>query len=253
MSDSYSVKEVFVTLQGEGARAGSKSVFVRFAGCNLWSGHPDHRGHGKGPCAQWCDTDFFRGEALELDALCERMDAAWAASALPAQEPWCVLTGGEPALQLDGKLVDRLHGLGWKIAVETNGTVQSDVLRLCDHVCISPKRGTAWSLLPRCDEVKVILPGAMSSELGWTEHELLEIEGQAEAMRAALFVQPQDPLVDPALVEQTHLKRRDAISVDRSRELAERFQANVTQCIDWVMAHPRWRLSAQLHKYIGIS
>jgi len=242
----YASKEVVGTLQGEGLRAGARSVFVRMAGCNLWSGRAEDRASGKGPCARWCDTDFFKGESVEIPELLERMAAEWGA----AGDRWCVITGGEPGLQIDDALVDALHGAGWKIAVETNGTVHTGALRRCDHLCLSPKRGTAWSTLGFANGVKVILPGAAAGEQGWQPDELTEIGVRAVQWNAALFVQPQDPLVSPDFVEQTYLKRSVA---DVSPELARVFRNHLEQCFAWVRAHPRWRLSAQLHKYIGIA
>lgn len=243
---SYAVKDIFLTLQGEGARAGAKSLFVRFAGCNLWSGSPAHRDSGSGPCAKWCDTDFFKGEAIELDALRARMATAWGDA---AGQRWCVITGGEPGLQIDDALVDALHADRWLIAVETNGTLASAALRRCDHICVSPKRGTAWTSLGAAHEVKVILPGEADGT-GWTDAELADIE--ARAGDAQLFVQPQDPIVS-TFVEQSHLKRTVDVAAGDAALLAARYDANVRRCIDFVMRHPRWRLSAQLHKFVGIA
>ena len=252
MSATYGIKEIFLTLQGEGARAGAKSVFVRFTGCNLWSGNPAHRDRGAGPCARWCDTDFFRGEVLALDELRARMQAVWQSH---DGEKWCVLTGGEPALQIDDALVAALHDDGWRIAVETNGTVDTAALRACDHVCISPKRGTAWPALAAAHEIKVVLPGAALDEDGWTDAELAALEQRALGAPAhpALFVQPQDPMASAGELEQTWLKHSRALAEAQRSQLEERYQRNLDRCIRWVMSHDRWRLSAQLHKYIRIA
>lgn len=244
---AYAIKEIFGTLQGEGLRAGARSVFVRMAGCNLWSGRAEDRAAGKGPCARWCDTDFFKGTQTSIPELLARMSDAWG----PATDGdrWCVITGGEPGLQVDDALVDALHGAGWKVAVETNGTCESPALRRCDHLCLSPKRGTPWTSLGHAHEVKVILPGAVPGEVGWQLDELRAIEAMAIDAGATLFVQPQDPLVDAAFVEETYLKRSTG---DASPMLASQFRVHLQQCLDWIAAHPRWRLSAQLHKYIGV-
>lgn len=220
---TYSVREVFLTLQGEGSRAGTKAVFVRFAGCNLWDGHPEHRDRGAGPCARWCDTDFFRGEKLELHELIERMDRLWPAN--PDVIRWCVLTGGEPSLQVDEALVAALDAAQWAVAVETNGTVDNPAVLRCDHVCLSPKRGTVWNKIKTADEVKVVLPGAATGEQGWRVDELADIEKFAENHGAYLYVQPQD-----------------------GPDAAEHLRA----CVEWVQSHPRWRLSLQQHKLIGL-
>jgi len=247
---AYGIKDVFLTLQGEGARAGAKSVFVRMTGCNLWSGNPAHRDRGAGPCAQWCDTDFFKGDSIELVALRDRMEALWSG----AGPRWCVITGGEPALQIDDALVGALHEHGWRIAVETNGTVANPALHACDHVCVSPKRGTAWRTLGIAHEIKVVLPGAAASEDGWTDAELVEIEQIALAApeRPSLFVQPQDPIVG-AHLEQSWLKQTIELAATERDALERQYRANLDRCVQWVLHHERWRLSAQLHKYVRIA
>jgi 7-carboxy-7-deazaguanine synthase len=253
LARSYAIKEIFLTLQGEGARTGAKSLFVRFAGCNLWSGEPSHRAQGRGPCARWCDTDFIHGTKIELDDLCARMHAAWPSSA--REQRWCVLTGGEPGLQIDPELVDALHRERWSIAVETNGTIDSDALRRCDHVCLSPKRGTEWHSLAVAHEVKVILPGAVAGEQGWTDEELEALETRALALDPGpeLFVQPQDPIAGEAVLEQTLLKHDRGAAPPHLDGLRAAYQQHLERCIAWVMKHPRWRLSAQMHKYIGVA
>ena len=249
MGSAYGIKDVFLTLQGEGLRAGAKSVFVRMTGCNLWSGNPAHRASGAGPCAQWCDTDFFKGEMIELAALRERMESLW-----PGASPrWCVITGGEPALQVDDALVTALHANGWRIAVETNGTIVNPALSACDHICVSPKRGTAWRTLGIAHEIKVILPGAADRSQGWTDAELEEIEQLALAApeRPALFVQPQDPILEGIVLEQSLLKH--TVDLGFQRDALERaYRDNLDRCTQWVLHHDRWRLSAQVHKYVRI-
>lgn len=258
----YGIKDVFLTVQGEGARAGTKAVFVRFTGCNLWDGLPHHRDRGVGPCAQWCDTDFAKGTVMELGELTDKMGALWPAG---NGARWCVLTGGEPCLQIDKELLLALTDLGWHVAVETNGTVENDaVLQFARHICVAPKRGTPWWTLRAADELKVVLPGAMPGEQGWTDEELVAVEARAsqlafgstrESFRApvqALYVQPQDPLVSGNFVEQTALKRSVDVDADAEEQLELRLRRNLQLCITWVMAHPRWRLSMQLHKFIGM-
>ena len=133
-----------------------------------------------------------------------------------------MLTGGEPTLQVDAALVAGLHGAGWLVAVETNGTVDAPAVRACDWVCLSPKRGTAHATLKApAHEVKVVLPGGEAG--GWTDHELAALS--VDHPRAALFVQPQD---------------------GPGRE------ANLAHCVAFVMDHPAWRLSVQVHKIVGL-
>lgn len=239
---SYSVKEVFVTLQGEGRNAGRRAVFTRFAGCNLWTGRPEDREKGKGECARWCDTDFFRGEKYEADALVTKMNDAWGPSVV---NRLCVLTGGEPALQLDDVLLKKLWDEDWEIAVETNGTVENPALiGFVDHICVSPKLGgpVRSEYLANASEVKVVLPGHVDPAQGWTEEQLLALAQQAGD--ASLYVQPQDPLIGDQ-VESTvlHLGRGRAPYV-----FTEQLDRNVQQCIEFVMKHSQWRLTSQNHK-----
>lgn len=152
----YAVKEIFYTLQGEGANAGRAAVFCRFAGCNLWSGREQDR--AKADC-QFCDTDFVGvdGEGGGRFATASELANACAAVAGDAGATFVVLTGGEPMLQVDGELIDALHRRGFTIAIETNGTLP--VPRAIDWICVSPKAGT--DLQQRSgDELKLVYPQA---------------------------------------------------------------------------------------------
>lgn len=253
----YGVKDIFATLQGEGTRAGTKAVFIRFTGCNLWDGHPLHRDRGEGSCARWCDTDFFKGKAMGEEDIVEAANAAWGDPAYG--EKWCVITGGEPCLQIDHDLMAALHDDGWKIAIETNGTEPNDAALEADHICVAPKLlrdGHTMSVLvlERANEVKVVLPGALPGELGWTPESMayLEMHVNREWPGARLFVQPQDPLVDPKFVQETRLVRTQMIGEDLEAQLREQFDRNLKKCIDWVMGNPRWSLSIQGHKFVGL-
>ncbi len=150
----YAVKEIFYTLQGEGANAGRAAVFCRFAGCNLWSGREEDR--AKADC-QFCDTDFVGvdGDGGGKFATADELAAACAKAAGDAGADFVVLTGGEPMLQVDQELIDALHARGFQIAVETNGTLP--VPRAIDWICVSPKAGTD---LQQCsgDELKLVFP-----------------------------------------------------------------------------------------------
>ncbi len=226
----YSVREVFNTLQGEGLRAGSRSVFVRLAGCNLWTGREADRAKGQGACAAWCDTDFAKGERMTAEQIVAAVDNAWLAS---TDERWVVLTGGEPCLQIDQPLIEAFKTADISVAVETNGTVDNEALALCDHVCLSPKLGSIWGTLSpaHVHEVKVVLPGGRDGVTGWSGLDFAMFEDLYP--KAALFVQP----CDFAAPDST-------ISV--SRRLAER------SCIELVQRRPRWRLSIQVHKLVGL-
>ena len=143
----YAVKEIYYTLQGEGAQAGRAAVFLRFTGCNLWTGRAEDRGRGPGGCSAWCDTDFVGtdgpggGRFRTPDDLAAAVRAAWHGD---GGAPLVVCTGGEPLLQLDADAVAALHARGFEVAVETNGT------RLpppgIDHVCVSPKADAPLAL-----------------------------------------------------------------------------------------------------------
>lgn len=217
---TYAVKEIFHTLQGEGAHTGRAAVFCRFAGCNLWSGREQDRAEA---VCRFCDTDFVGtdgpggGKFATAAALAEAVRACWDAHAAAGEgQPYVVCTGGEPLLQLDEPLIDALHGAGFAVAVETNGTQPApsglDGAGL-DWVCVSPKAG-AELVLTRGDELKLV----------W----------------------PQDGL-DPAAFEGLDFGHFFLQPMDGSDQAA-----NIARCADHCRAHPRWRLSLQTHKLIGI-
>ena len=211
----YLVKEVFYTLQGEGAQAGRPAVFCRFSGCNLWTGRERHRAQA---VCQFCDTDFVGtdgvggGRFASAGDLAAAVRSAWAGSW--HGRPYVVCTGGEPLLQLDASLVDALHGAGFEVGVETNGTrPRVDGL---DWVCVSPKAG-AQLVLTSGDELKLVFPqpDLMPSEVE-------RIPGLAFDH---LFLQPMD---GPSVAQNTKL------------------------AVEYCLAHPQWRLSLQTHKVLGI-
>jgi 7-carboxy-7-deazaguanine synthase len=210
---TYLVKEVFLTLQGEGAHAGRTAVFCRFTGCNLWTGREEHRASA---VCQFCDTDFvgtdgpgggrFRG-AAELAA---HVRSFWPGGG----RGFVVCTGGEPTLQLDDELVEAFHALDLDVAIETNGTrVPPPGL---DWVCLSPKAG-AEVVLERADEVKLVFP---------------QVEPEAAPERWVDF---------PAAVHS--LQPMDG--PDRA--------ATTSAAVAYCLEHPEWRLSVQTHKDLGIA
>ena len=208
---TYSVKEIFYTLQGEGANAGRAAVFCRFAGCNLWSGREADRASA---VCSFCDTDFvgtdgtLGGKFASAEALADTIAGQWPAGAAPGL---VVLTGGEPLLQVDAALTGALHARGFTIAVETNGTLAPPAG--LDWVCVSPKAG-APLLLTRGQELKVVVP-------------------QDGLDLAALAGLPFD---------HHFLQAMDGPLARRNTELA------TALCL----ADPRWRLSVQTHKVLGI-
>lgn len=209
---TYSVKEIFYTLQGEGAQAGKAAVFCRFAGCNLWSGREEDRASA---VCKFCDTDFVGTDGTEggkfatADALAEAVAKAWGAKG--TQNRLVVLTGGEPLLQVDEALTKALHARGFMIAVETNGTVAAP--KGLDWICVSPK-ADAEVVVKQGSELKLVYP-----QLGVDP---ARFEGLAFEH---FFLQPMD---GPARAE------------------------NTARAIDYCQQHPQWRLSVQSHKIIGI-
>ena len=209
---SYAVKEIFLTLQGEGGQAGRPAVFCRFAGCNLWSGREQDR--AKAVC-NFCDTDFVGvdgpggGRFTDADALVSAVEAAWTGG---PSDRLTVLTGGEPLLQVDAALVDALHARGFAIALETNGTLVAP--QGIDWVCVSPK-AQAPVVQTRGQELKLVYPQSG---------------------------------VDPARFEGLDFERFLLQPMDGPRRAA-----NTEATIAYCLVHPRWRLSVQTHKYLGIA
>ena len=208
----YAVKEIFYTLQGEGANAGTPAVFCRFAGCNLWSGREADRATA---VCRFCDTDFVGTDGTGGGRFATPGELARALQAsLPAdaKTPHLVVcTGGEPLLQLDAPLAEAMHSAGFRIAIETNGTRPAPAG--IDWICVSPKAG-APLVLDHGDELKLVFPQPGAEPPAF---EALEFDH--------FFLQPMD---GPARAENTRL------------------------AVEYCLAHPRWRLSLQTHKLIGI-
>jgi len=208
---SYAVKEMFLTLQGEGVNAGARAVFVRFAGCNLWSGREQDRAAA---VCKFCDTDFVGTDGLgggkfaDADALAIAVQGCWGPG---IERRFVVLTGGEPMLQIDDALVASLHAQGFRIAIESNGTLP--VHPGIDWVCVSPKAGS--EVVQRSgDELKLVWPQA------GTDVAALETWDFAH-----FLVQPMD----------------DANGA-----------ANVQAAVDFALERPKWRLTLQAHKSLGL-
>ena len=206
---TYAVKEIFLTLQGEGMQAGRRAVFLRLSGCNLWTGREQDRAEAQ---CTFCDTDFVgmdgeNGGRYEAEALAAKVADLWH----EGERPLVVITGGEPLLQLDAALIAALHAGGFEIAVESNGTWPAP--EGIDWVCISPKAGT--EVVQRAgDELKLVWPQTgidPEALLGWDFRHFL--------------IQPMD-CADAAAARQA--------------------------AIDYVLAHPAWRLSLQTHKLLGL-
>lgn len=206
---TYAVKEMFVTLQGEGMQSGRRAVFLRLSGCNLWSGREEDRAAAQ---CSFCDTDFVgmdgeNGGRYGAADLSGRAAALWGSG----ERPLVVVTGGEPMLQLDEALVEALHGAGFEVAAETNGTLPA--APGLDWICVSPKAGTKV-VQRRGDELKLVWPQpGLDPEplLGWEFSHFL--------------IQPLDGPDNERLTQAA---------------------------VDYVMAHPSWKLSLQTHKLLGL-
>ena len=210
----YSVKEIFYTLQGEGANTGRAAVFCRFSGCNLWSGRAEDR---MTAICTFCDTDFIGTDGLgggkfaTHDDLAREVASHWPATPSPCIRPLVVCTGGEPLLQLDAPLVAAFHARGFAVAIETNGT-RLPPLGI-DWICVSPKAGAELTLR-RGDELKLVFPQMLAMP-----------EQFAHLDFRHFFLQPMD---GPAREENTRLALR------------------------YCLEHPQWRLGLQTHKILAI-
>ncbi|NJC33034.1 7-carboxy-7-deazaguanine synthase (Cx14CxxC type) [Sphingomonas jejuensis] len=209
---SYAVKEMFLTLQGEGRQAGRRAVFVRMAGCNLWSGREEDRATAQ---CRFCDTDFVGldgdggGRFRDADALASAARALWGDAS--GERPYVVVTGGEPLLQLDPPLIDAFHAAGFELAVESNGTIAAPPG--IDWLCISPKAGT--DVVQRAgDELKLVWP---------------------------------QPGIDPAALEAWDFSHHLVQPMDGANR-----QAAEDAAVALVMERPRWRLTLQNHKALGL-
>jgi 7-carboxy-7-deazaguanine synthase len=213
----YTIKEIYTTLQGEGAQTGRAAVFLRFAGCNLWSGL--ERDRDRAVC-RFCDTDFVGtagpggGKFADPHALADAVAKIWmetAGSSCPRFRPYVVCTGGEPLLQLDLSLVEALHALGFEIAIETNGTQRPPAG--IDWICVSPK-ANAPLVLASGDELKLVFP-----------QEGAEPERFERFDFRHFFLQPMD---------------------------GASLRANIEAAARYCLRYPQWRLSLQTHKLIGL-
>ena len=214
---TYVVKEIYYTLQGEGANTGRPAVFLRFAGCNLWTGLDKDRDKGPGGCSRWCDTNFVGSDgpgggkfktAIELvEAVRGHWPKAWRRT-----KSLVVCTGGEPLLQLDEALISKLHQVGFEVAVETNGTIKPP--EGIDWTTVSPKAGSQLQLT-QGNELKLVFP---------------QEDAEPELFEALEF-------------GQFYLQPMDGKDATENTRLA----------LEYCLTHPQWRLSLQTHKFLGIA
>jgi 7-carboxy-7-deazaguanine synthase (Cx14CxxC type) len=213
---TYAVKEIYYTLQGEGANTGRPAVFLRFAGCNLWNGLEKDRAKGSGGCSQWCDTQFVGtdgpggGKFKAVESLVAAVQQCWPQSTQPAS-PLVVCTGGEPLLQLDTPLIDGLRRAGFSVAAETNGTVDPPDGLL--WLTVSPKANSRLRVV-RGNELKLVYPQA-----GMDPAQFIGLDFKY------FYLQPLD-------------------GPERA--------ANTQACIEYCLKNPKWRLSVQTHKVLNI-
>ncbi len=211
---AYAVKEIFYSLQGEGAHAGRPAIFCRFTGCNLWSGQEKHRADA---VCQFCDTDFVGtdgdggGSFTNAVALAKAVVSYWPESITDVIHPYVICTGGEPLLQLDKDLIEAFHNEGVELAIETNGTLP--VPEGVDWVCVSPKSGSTV-VVEKGDEIKLVYP-----QEGHQPSDFVHLNFEH------FFLQP---MFDED--ENEHIK----------------------ETIEYCLTHPRWSLSLQSHKLLGL-
>ena len=212
---TYSVREIYYTLQGEGAQTGRPAVFLRFSGCNLWSGREKDRERA---VCRFCDTEFVGitgpggGKFSSAAALANAIAAAWPTAAVNSR-PFVVCTGGEPLLQLDDAAISTMHAAGFEIGIETNGTLRAPAG--IDWICVSPKADAALLQISG-HELKLVYPQREAEA---------QPERFAEMEFANFFLQPLDDIQQAA---------------------------NTQAAIDYCLRHPQWKLSLQTHKIIGI-
>lgn len=247
------IKVVQDTFIGEGLRAGTRAVVVRFSGCNLWDGNPHNRDRSGAACPYFCDADFVKGTPMEPYTLLAMMEEAWSKESAPPNGRWCLLTGGEPMDQVNRELIEALHAESWNIAVETNGTLESNQYHAVQHLIVSPKKGAALAKfsIHMAHEVKVILPGNGGGHGPWTDEELRALEERFPS--AALYVCPEDVVLSHDLIPAPTLLREGGLEDEEQNQLVQlQFQQNIQRCLAFVRENPRWRLSLQQHKLIGI-
>ncbi len=215
----YQIKEIFFSLQGEGAQAGRPSIFCRFTGCNLWSGREQDRAQAS---CDFCDTDFVGtdgqngGKFSSADQLSRRLLTFWPVTSEP---PYIVFTGGEPLLQLDTKLIAACKSAGMIVAVETNGTLVPP--NGIDWLCLSPK-GKSRPVIEQCDELKLVYPQADAMP-----------DDFAHITAKFRFLSAKNDPSDPNLIQSTG-------------------QLHLKQAINYCLTNPQWRLTMQSHKLWGI-
>jgi|TARA_B110000914_G_C15497390_1_gene464016 7-carboxy-7-deazaguanine synthase len=205
----YSVKEIYKTIQGEGAQSGRTAVFVRFTGCNLWSGKEKHRANA---ICNFCDTDFVgtdgeNGGKYSAEELLEVIKTIWDSKV----DGYIVFTGGEPMLQLDKDLIEICRASNFETAIETNGTIEIDFA--IDWICVSPKSGSVLKVF-KGNELKVVFP-----------QEELKLDQLQNLIFDHYFLQPMD---------------------------SEKSEQNTLDTINYCKSNPKWKLSLQQHKLLGI-
>jgi 7-carboxy-7-deazaguanine synthase len=211
---TYAVKEIFYSLQGEGAHAGRPAIFCRFSGCNLWSGQEKHRANA---ICQFCDTDFVGtngdggGSFTSTTSLVAQVKSYWPQSISDQTHPYVVCTGGEPLLQLDTDLIEAFHAEGMEVAIETNGTLP--VPKGVDWVCVSPKSGSTL-LVEEGDEIKLVYP-----QQGYHPSDFVHLKFNH------FFLQPM---------------------------FDDQENNNLETTVEYCLSHPRWSLSLQTHKLLGL-
>ena len=214
----YSIKKIFgPTIQGEGSMTGTVCFFIRFAGCNRWDGRIETRNESECP---FCDTDFYKGDKLSIN------DILFQLKELDTKTKWITLSGGEPSLQLVKKpdLIYALKNEGYKLAIETNGSVNNKIFELLNHVTLSPKQIYEDTLLRKCNTLKLLFPHP-NPDIIPSNFENIQAEHY--------YLQP----IEPVMLNNNKLNQ---------------WKDNTKRTIDYCYKNPKWKLSAQVHKWLDL-
>lgn len=239
----YTVNSIYKTITSD-VMGGQKTAVLSFSGCNLWSGDAAEREANASACSKWCDGNFMGGQALSADDILAALDHIWPAK--KDESRMVRLTGGEPLMQVDKELIRELRKSDWHISIETNGTISASALGDDPDVwlIVSPKLGSRLEI-ERADELRVVIPGALPPDPGWTEEALLALD-RALASPGFKTLVPQDP-IDPTKNGDSFL-----VSLGSKVGMAGVYQLNLQRCVSFVNSHPDWYLQLQTNKLAGL-
>jgi 7-carboxy-7-deazaguanine synthase len=227
----YGIKKIFgATIQGEGSMSGTVCNFIRFTGCNRWDGRPETRTESDCP---FCDTDFYKGSVMDIDSILTELNE------LDSMAEWITLSGGEPALQLakNPDLVYSLKEAGYKLAIETNGSIDAPVFEDIDHVTLSPKQTNDKTHLRKCDTIKLLYPHP---------NPLINPESFKDFNAEQFYLQPIEPIYTRVLFGSKE-------NIGPFKNTQEKlWRDRMKQTAEYCCSNPKWKLSAQIHKWIDV-